>query len=132
MDERRPPDKKNEVLEVGGTAYVEDRDKANQFAKTYKQFSLIPITREDKEFRKQVRRKTQITTDDPSETDITMEELERVIDGAGLNKAAGADRIPYEFMKHYGPKMKEALLCLYNKCWNGQQLPPIWRLAIIK
>ena len=41
MEGKRPPDKKNEVLEVNGIAYVENRDKAEQFAKTYRGFSKL-------------------------------------------------------------------------------------------
>ena len=46
MDGRRPPDNSNEVLEVNGVTYVEDIDKANEFAKTYKGFSKIPVKKE--------------------------------------------------------------------------------------
>ena len=43
MDGRYPEDRSNEVLVVDGVALMEDKDKANQFAKTYKQFSKIPL-----------------------------------------------------------------------------------------
>ena len=43
MDGRKPPEKSNEVLEMDGKTYVEDKDKAKQFAKTCKNFAKIPI-----------------------------------------------------------------------------------------
>ena len=58
MDERRPPDKKNEVSRLAAERMLE-----NQFAR-------------GQGVQKQVKRKTQAMTDNPSETDITMEELE--------------------------------------------------------
>lgn len=45
LEGKIPPDRKNEVLEVDGVAYVENRDKAEQFAKTYKKFSKLPTRR---------------------------------------------------------------------------------------
>ena len=39
MDGRSPPQRKNEVLVVNDVGYVEDKDKAEQFAKTYREFS---------------------------------------------------------------------------------------------
>ena len=47
MDGRMPPQKKNEVLEVNGISYVQDRAKAEQFAKTYKEFSKLPKSKEE-------------------------------------------------------------------------------------
>ena len=46
-DGRRSLDKINEVLEVNGTTYAEDKNKTEQFAKTYKSFSKLPTKRED-------------------------------------------------------------------------------------
>ena len=39
---------------VDGKAYITDRDKANQFAKTYKSYSLLPARKEDRAIRKHV------------------------------------------------------------------------------
>ena len=61
-----------------------------------------------------------------------MEELERTIKEAKNNKAAGEDDIPYEMLKNLGPKAKDLLLHLYNKCWDGEGIPNKWRTAIIK
>ena len=91
MDGRRPPDNSNEVLEVDGVTYVEDIDKAKEFAKTYKSFSKIPVKKEDRilrrAIRKQINRKPQAHQE--SEQNFTLEELERVIAEAKNNKAAG-------------------------------------------
>ena len=134
MDGRRPPERGNEILEVDGVSYVEDKDKAKQFAKTYKSFSKLPVCKEDRIIRRYVRKrmKRRPTVPEESEQDITMVELERAIDQSKKNKASGEDDIPYEFLKNLGPKAKELLLFLYNKCWEGNGIPVKWRTAIIK
>ena len=134
MDGRKPPERGNEVLEVNGVTYVEDKDKAEQFAKTYKSFSKLPVCKEDRTIRRYVRKrmKRKPTVPEECEQDITIEELERAIDQSKKNKASGEDDIPYEFLKNLGPKAKELLLFLYNKCWEGNGIPVKWRTAIIK
>ena len=54
------------------------------------------------------------------------------IKNTSTNKAAGDDEIPYELIKHLGPKAKDLLLHIYNKCWKGEGIPRRWRTAIIK
>lgn len=46
--------------------------------------------------------------------DITLEEVQRVIDGVKLNKAAGVDDLPNEVLKT--PNMLNNLCCLFQKC----------------
>ena len=132
MDGRHPEDRANEALVVDGKAYVEDKDKAERFAETYKSFSKIPIGKKDQKFRKTVRLTMKEKTKDENEKRIKMEELDRVINNTKSNKAAGDDMVPYEFLKHLGPKAKEMLLCIYNKCWSGHDLPPQWLKATIR
>ena len=67
-----------------------------------------------------------------NEKSITMEELNRVIDESGLNKAAGEDDIPYELVKHLGPRAREMLLHIFNLVWTGGPIPANWVTAIIK
>ena len=124
LDGKNPPSKANEALIIGKDAYTDDKDKANEFAKTYKSFSVLPVYKEDRKLRRAVRKefKKVPVTPDPSECDIKMEELERNLKQTNQNKAAGEDQIPYEFLKHLGPKAKRMLLCLYNKCWRENDL----------
>ena len=134
LDGRVAPRKENEVLVCDGKAYVGDRQKAKQFAKVYKKVSKISkgprdrtIKRKNREFlneRPQTRTKY--------ETEITWEELERVITDASTNKAAGDDDIPYDIIKALGPRAKKSILHIYNKVWNGEQIPQRWRTAVIK
>ena len=134
MDGRRAPDRSNEVLEVEGVTYVEDKDKAKQFVKTYKGFSKLPVRKEDRKLRRFIRKrmKRHPTVPEESEQDINMVELERAIDESKNNKSAGEDDIPYEFLKNLGPRAKELLLHIYNKCWEGEGIPVKWKTAIIK
>jgi ribonuclease HI len=134
IEGKHPAKSENEVLTFEGEALVDDKDKANAFAKTYKQFSRIPTRKSDRKIRRSVRNrmKTNTTPLEESEQEITIQELERVIEEAGLKKAAGEDDIPYELIKHLGKKAREMLLHLYNKCWTGEGIPNKWRTAIIK
>ena len=61
-----------------------------------------------------------------------MHEMDAAIQNSSLNKAAGEDLIPYEMIKHLGPRARELLLFLYNKCWQGNGIPRKWKTAIIK
>ena len=133
MDGRSPPQNKNEVLEVGGVAYVEDKAKAEQFAKTYRSFANLPTRKEDRKLRKDNRRQMKAPrVGQRCEEDFTMTEMTRVIEQMENNKAAGEDDITYEMMKHFGPKAKEYLLTLYNRIWRGEQIPTKWLTATIK
>ena len=112
MDGRIPPERGNEVLEVDGVSYVEENDKAKQFAKTCKSFSKLPVCKEDRIIRRYVRKrmKRRPIVPEESEQDITMEEIERDIDESKKNKAPVEDNNPYEFLKNLGSKAKELLL----------------------
>ena len=134
LDGKYPAKVKNEVLTVDGVALIDDKDKAEAFAKTYRKFSRIPARKCDRRVRKIVRRrmKKRPGVEEESEQDITIEELNRVIEEAGSNKAAGEDDIPYELIKHLGPKARKFILLIFNKCWNGDSLPGKWLTAIIR
>ena len=55
LDGRISPRKENEVLVVEGKGYTRDKDKAKQFAKTYKRVSRIPRGPKDKIMKHQKR-----------------------------------------------------------------------------
>ena len=136
MDGRMPPQKKNEVLEVNGISYVQDRAKAEQFAKTYKEFSKLPKRKGDREVKRKIwdrlKTRTQSAPLQESEQDISLEEMNRAIAAAGNRKASGDDDIPYEFIKNLGPVAREFLLHIYRKCWRGDGIPSKWTSAVIK
>ena len=135
LDGRRKPPCNNEALEVDNVYYVNDIDKAEQFAKTYRGFAKLPVRKEDRVARTRNRLRLKMgrgETRDESEQPLTIEELDRVIEEAKNNKAAGEDEIPYEFLKNLGPHAKEALLHLYQRCWQGEDIPTKWRTAIIR
>lgn len=48
------PRKDNEVLEVNGVAYISDKDKAEQFAKTYRSFSKLPARKRDRRIKRKI------------------------------------------------------------------------------
>ena len=134
IDGRKPPENRNEVLEVKGIAYIKDTDKAKQFAKTYRGFAKIPIRKGDRRIRKKCWKHMERENREleESEKDINMQEMQRAIEEAANNKAAGEDDIPYEFLKHLGPKAREMLLHIYQRVWRGEEIPRKWLTAIIK
>jgi len=127
---------KNEVLEVDGISYIEDADKAEQFAKTYRKFSKLPSRQEDRAIKQKVRKARKQAKGcyilQESERDITAAEVRKVIKQAKNNKAAGQDDVPYEMLKHLGPKAMGMLVHIYQRCWNGEGIPNAWRKALIK
>ena len=131
---------KTNTLVIEDKAYVTDKDKANQFAKTYKGFSKLQARKDqqqvlkDRAMRRHVRKtiKKKPTVIEESEQDIRMIELERAIEESKKGKAAGEDDIPYEMLKNLGEKAKHFLLHLFNEIWKGNELPTAWRNAIIK
>ena len=133
IDGQIPQRKDNEVLEVDGKAYVTDKQKAEQFAKTYRSFSKLPKSKEDRKIRKALwNQKKVMRVSEESEREIIMEEMTQVIGESSNNKASGSDDIPYEMIKQLGPKALEMLLHLYRRCWNGEGIPSKWRTATIK
>lgn len=127
---------KNEVLEVDGISYIADEDKAEQFAKTYRGFSKLPSRKEDRVIKRKVRearkRARGSYTLQECEKDITASEVLNVIRQAKNNKAAGQDDVPYEMLKHLGPKGMDMLVHIYRRCWRGEGIPRAWRNALIK
>ena len=133
IDGRVSQRKENEVLVVDGKGYVNDKDKAKQFAKEYKKVSMIPKGPRDKIIKKQNRA---FLNSEPSEKtmyeeDTTWEEVERSLKETKANSSPGEDTIPYEVIKELGPKAKEFILHLYNEIWRGKPIPQRWRTAII-
>ena len=133
IEGKHPPKKDNEVLEVDGKACVTDKQKAEQFAKTYRSFSKLPKCKRDRKIRKFIwKQKKVVRVPEESECEIRMEEMMRVINETSNNMAAGSDDIPYEMIKNLGEKALEMLLHLYNRCWEGEGIPIKWREATIK
>ena len=135
MDGRHRDTAKNEALVIDGVALIDDADKAEAFAKTYRGFSRLKARKLDRAIRRRVRQRNKKDKNYKPETceqPITIEELNRAINEAGLNKAAGDDKICYELIKNLGTRARGYILKLYNKIWEeGAELPRAWRLAII-
>lgn len=133
MEGKQAPQRKNEVLVTDGVARIDDKDKAEAFAKTYKGFSRLPKGKKDLTMKRKVRNwiKDKPPHTEWAERDISLKEMESVINQAGLNKSAGVDDIPYELIKHLGPRARTRLLKIFNLVWKGEQLPSNWRTANI-
>ena len=44
-------------------------------------------------------------------------------------KAPGPGGIHNEFLTHLGPKLLKWETCIYNMCFNTNQIPKLWRCA---
>ena len=134
LDGRIAPRKDNEVLVVEGKGLVNDKDKANAFAKTYKKVSRIPRGPSDRTIKRKNRQFLNNNTREKNhyEEDLTWEELERAINDTKNNKAPGEDTIPHDIIKQLGPKARKFILHIFNRIWQGEPIPQGWRTAIIK
>ena len=95
IDGKAQPRKDNEVLEVGGIAYISDKDKAEQFAKTYRTFSKLKARKSDRKIKRTIRKAHKEKRElEEAEKDITMTEVLRAIREASNGKAAGTEDIP--------------------------------------
>ena len=63
--------------------------------------------------------------------DIEMEELEKALRKAERGKAAGDDGCMNEILKQGGEVMKESLLILFQKMWQGERIPRDWARGVI-
>jgi ribonuclease HI/exonuclease III len=134
IDGRNPPRNENEVLVVDGKGYVEDKDKADQFRKTYKGFSKIPRFKEDRRLQKGVYKflsNSKGLRRESEEQEIREEEMYRVIEEAKMGKSPGEDDIAYELIKQLGVKARAFLLDMYRRIWQGEEIPQQWRKANI-
>ena len=135
IDGKNAPRKDNEVLVVNKKGYTDDKDKARMFMQTYKQVSRIPREKEDliiKRSNRKFLKKRPTESLDESEADLTMIDLERAIKDTDKGKAAGEDDIPNDFIHALGPRAKKFLLHIFNRVWQGEEIPHKWRTAVIK
>ena len=118
------PRKDNKIPKVNGKAYISDKDKAEQFAKTYHSFSRLTVRKEDRKIKRFIRKQHKVEREmNEREQDITKQEMLRVIRESSNSKAAGRDDISYELVKNLGPKAQDMLLNLYQRCWRGVGVP---------
>ena len=134
LDGRVSQRKDNEVLVVEGKGYVNDKDKAREFAKTYKKVSRIGIGPKDRETKRANRAymNSRHETESEYEEELTWSELEGAIKEVKPNKAPGEDTIPHDLIKELGPKARKFILHMYNRVWKGEEIPQRWRTAVIK
>uniref|UniRef100_A0A7I4Z1I1 Reverse transcriptase domain-containing protein n=1 Tax=Haemonchus contortus TaxID=6289 RepID=A0A7I4Z1I1_HAECO len=62
---------------------------------------------------------------------ITPEETIEAIRCLRSGRASGIDEIPAELLKAGGSTMVKKLTELYNRCWNGGEVPEDWRKGVI-
>ena len=58
-------------------------------------------------------------------------QMQRAIEETANNKSAGEDDVPYEFLKHLGPKGRQMLFHIYQRVWRGERIPRKWLTAVI-
>ena len=65
-------------------------------------------------------------TENSTEVNISMRELDDALKKMKHGKAPGEDRIPAELLKDMGNEEKEWLLELLDMLWDGQDMPEDW------
>ena len=122
------------MLEVDGIAYTENKQKAHQFANTYRGFAKIPVWKSDRALRKKNWKGMKRATAEVQEIEgvFSMTDLKRTIKDLKPGKAAGKDTIPNECIQNLGAKAREMLLHIYNRIWKGENIPYEWLKAVIR
>ena len=88
----------------------------------------------DRTFTRQIRNELRSISTSPTvdyfhATPFTLAELEKAIKACKTGKAPGPDNVHPEYLHHLGPKAKEFLLSLMNRCLSTCHIPKIWRKA---
>lgn len=63
---------------------------------------------------------------------ITMEELNDILNTFKANKTPGSDEMNIELIKYASPQLKMRFLDVLNICWSTLQIPSEWKIAIIR
>ena len=120
-----------------GRRAVEDRDKAEAFARTYANVSRqVRIKLVDRRTKAELKTRLAETCScggARSETCclFTPQELDAQLLNMKCGKAPGPDDICAEHLRHLGPVFKTTLLRLLNLSWSTGQVPAAWRRAVI-
>ena len=70
-------------------------------------------------------------TEESTEPDISVRELEEALKRMKNGKASGVDQIPAELLKNMGETGNIWLLELFDMLWNGQDIPEDWSKDLI-
>ena len=121
---------KNETINIRGKKYTSPKAKANLFADHYSNISKLQLSKEDRTFNREFKKRLE-SAPTQNVPDFTMGELKRAIKRMKKKGAPGPDNIPPSFLKNLGEKALTALLKIFNVSLRDSACPQIWRNAII-
>ncbi|KAH9159147.1 hypothetical protein LEN26_002490 [Aphanomyces euteiches] len=62
--------------------------------------------------------------------DITMDEIEDVLNKANLMSAPGLDGVPYRIYFRFRLLLLPLLHTVFNRCWSAKRVPSAWKLSV--
>ncbi|KAH9064853.1 hypothetical protein Ae201684P_003633 [Aphanomyces euteiches] len=62
--------------------------------------------------------------------DITMGEIEDVLNKANLMSAPGLDGVPYRIYFRFRLLLLPLLYTVFNRCWSAKRVPSAWKLSV--
>ena len=68
-----------------------------------------------------------IASDQTLLREISIEEVEQILNSMGKNKAPGIDTIPLEAFVHASKEIKIELTYIFNKCLSEGNIPKVWK-----
>ena len=124
---------KARIITDNGATFVSPRQKANAFARLYKDVSTLTINKEDRGLKKILNSRLRTNNKVPEECgDFTLSEVKAALKSLNPSKAAGPDKIHPRFLHHLGPVAISTLRSIFNLSWSTAKIPQAWRVADIR
>jgi len=130
------PDSK---LRDGDTVYDTAEEKANAFAEVFAKASSkdglsveMRDLREEHENRSPLQDEWHTSDDRGFNSPITRKEIDRALSSIKkVSVAEGPDQISYRILREVPNSVKDAILLLFQKCWDTGTIPKAWKHAIV-
>ena len=124
---------KARIITDNGATYSSPRQKANAFARLYKNVSRLQIAKDERRKKELLNANLRaINNDEEAGDEFTLSEFDAALQRLNPSKSAGPDNIHPRFLHHLGPIAKATLLRIFNMSWSTTSVPQAWRVADIR